>query len=192
MGGGGRQAGPSKAQIQAQQQQELAMMRMNMEMQQQQLASQRAMLKEQLDSAEKQRIAAEETARQASIDSQSAMAQQAVQQNLQDVNQKLTGKNVMQELADQNALDKYNKSITAGSENMTGNFDFNKTKQGALQQLGTASGTLPQTASNLLTGTYGLNPAATTAAAALNKTGDTKQQNPYIMPNTSGITFGGR
>jgi hypothetical protein len=74
---------------------------------------------------------------------------------------------------------------------MTGNFDFANTKQGALQQLGAASGTLPQTGSNLLTGTYGLNPAATTAAAALNKTGDTKQKNQYLMPNTSGLTFGG-
>jgi hypothetical protein len=188
--GGGRQQGPSKAQVQAQQQQELAMMRMNMEMNQQQLASQRAMLKEQLDSAEKQRLAAEETARQASIDSQSAMAQQAVQQNMQDVNQKLTGGNVMQELADKNALDKYNQSVTAGSENMTGNFDFNKTKQGALQQLGAASGTLPQTDSNLLSNIYGLNPAATTAATALNKTGST--QSSYTMPNTTGLKFGGR
>lgn len=188
--GGGRQQGPSKAQVQAQQNQELAMMKMNMDMNQQQLASQRAMLKEQLDSAEKQRLAAEETAKQASIDSQSAMAQQAVQQNLQDVNQKLTGKNVMQELADKNALDKYNKSVTAGSENMTGNFDFNKTKQGALQQLGAASGTLPQTDANLLSNIYGLNPAATTAATALNKTGST--QSSYTMPNTTGLTFGGK
>jgi hypothetical protein len=189
--GGGRQQGPSKAQVQAQQNQELAMMRMNMEMNQQQLASQRAMLKEQLDSSEKQRLAAEETAKQASIDSQSAMAQQAVQQNLQDVNQKMTGKNVIQELADQNAAKAYGKSLTTGAENVTGNFDFAKTKQGALQQLGAASGTLPQTDANLFSNIYGLNPAATTAASALNKTGDTKQKNQYLMPNTSGLTFGG-
>jgi hypothetical protein len=189
--GGGRQQGPSKAQVQAQQNQELAMMRMNMEMNQQQLASQRAILKEQLDSSEKQRLAAEETAKQASIDSQSAMAQQAVQQNLQDVNQKMTGKNVIQELADQNAAKAYGKSLTTGAENVTGNFDFAKTKQGALQQLGAASGTLPQTDANLFSNIYGLNPAATTAASALNKTGDTKQKNQYLMPNTSGLTFGG-
>ena len=189
--GGGRQAQPSKAQIQAQQQQEYAMMQMNMQMNQQQMAMQQAMLKAQIDAADRQRVAAEKAAQEAAIQSQSAMAQQAAQQNMQDVSQKLSGKNTMQELADQNAAKAYSKSLTTGAENMTGNFDFANTKQGALQQLGAASGTLPQTGSNLLTGTYGLNPAATTAAAALNKTGDTKQKNQYLMPNTSGLTFGG-
>jgi hypothetical protein len=190
MGGGG-QAGPSKAQIQAQHQQEQAMMQMNMQMNQQQMAAQQAMLQAQIDAAEKQRIAAEEAARQAAIQSQSSMAQQAAQQNMQDVSQKLSGKNTMQELADQNAAMAYGKRLTTGAENMTGNFDLSNTKQGALQQLGAASGTLPQTDANLLSGIYGLNPAATTAAAALNKTGDTKQKNQYLMPNTSGLTFGG-
>lgn len=189
--GGGRQQGPSKAQVQAQQNQELAMMQMNQQMNQQQMAMQQSMLQSQLDAAEKQRVAAEEAAKQAAIQSQSTMAQQAAQQNMQDVNQKLTGKNTMQELADQNAAKAYGKSLTTGAENVTGNFDFAKTKQGALQQLGAASGTLPQTDANLFSNIYGLNPAATTAASALNKTGDTKQKNQYLMPNTSGLTFGG-
>lgn len=190
MGGGGQQA-PSKAQIESQQNQERAMMQMQQQMQQQYMAMQQSMLQAQIDAAEKQRIAAEEAAKQAAIQSQSSMAQQASQQNMQDVQQKLTGKNTMQELADQNAANAYNKSITTGSENMTGNFDFAKSKQNALQQLGAASGTLPQSTSNTLSNIYGLNPAATTAAAALNKTGDTNQKNQYIMPNTSGLTFGG-
>ena len=189
--GGGRQQGPSEAQIQAQREQENAMMQMNMQMNQQQMAMQQAMLQAQIDAAERQRIAAEEAAKQAAIQSQSTMAQQAAQQNMQDVNQKLIGQNTMQELADQNAAKAYNKSITTGAENMTGDFDFSKTKQGALQQLGAASGTLQQTDANLLSKIYGLNPAATTAATALNKTGDTKQKNQYLMPNTSGLTFGG-
>lgn len=189
--GGGRQQGPSNAQVKAQQQQEQSMMQMNMQMNQQQMAMQQAMMQAQIDAAEKQRIAAEEAAKQAAIQSQSSMAQQAAQQNLQDVGQKMTGKNTMQELADQNAMSAYNKSITSGAENVTGDFDFAKTKQGALKQLGAASGTLPQTQSNLLSNIYGINPAATTAASALNKTGNTKQQNQYLMPNTSGLTFGG-
>ncbi len=188
---GGGQSGPSKGQIQAQQNQERAMMEMNMQMQQQQMAMQQAMLQAQLDAAEKQRVAAEEAARQAAIQSQSSIAQQASTQNLQDIDQKLTGKNTMQELADQNASNAYNKSLTTGAENVTGNFDFAKTKQGALQQLGAVSGTLPQTDANLLSNIYGLNPAATTAASALNKTGASKQQVQSIMPNTSGLTFGG-
>jgi hypothetical protein len=190
MGGGGQQA-PSKSQIQNQQNQEKAMMDMNMQMNQQQMAMQQSMLQAQLDAAEKQRIAAEEAARQAAIQSQSSMAQQASTQNMQDIEQKLIGKNTMQELADQNASNAYNKSLTTGAENVTGNFDFAKTKQGALQQLGAASGTLPQTDANLMSNIYGLNPAATTAATALNKTGTAKDKNQYIMPNTSGLTFGG-
>lgn len=189
--GGGRQAGPSRAQIQAQRMQEDAMMQMQMKMQRDQMAMQQAMLQSQIDAADRQRIAAEKAAEQAAIQSQSTMAQQASQQNLQDISQKLSGQNTMQELSDQNAAKTYGKSLTTAAENMTGNFDFANTKQGALQQLGAASGTLPQTGSNLLSGIYGLNPAATTAAAALNKTGDTKQKNQYLMPNTSGLTFGG-
>jgi len=189
--GGGKQQGPSMAQVQAQQQQENAMMQMNQQMNQQQMAMQQSMLQAQIDAADKQRVAAEKAAQEAAIQSQSQMAQQAAQQNMSDIQTKLTGQNTMQELADQNAAKTYGKSLTTGAENVTGNFDFANTKQGALQQLGAASGTLPQTGSNLLTGTYGLNPAATTAAAALNKTGDTKQKNQYLMPNTSGLTFGG-
>jgi hypothetical protein len=189
--GGGRQAAPTKAQVQAQADQENAMMQMNMQMNQQQMAMQQSMLQAQLDAAEKQRIAAEEAAKQAAIQSQSSMAQQAAQQNMQDVEQKLIGKNTMQEFADKNAENAYNKSLTAGAENVTGNFDFAKTKQGALQQLGAASGTLPQTDANLMSNIYGLNPAATTAATALNKTGATKDKSQYTMPNTSDLKFGG-
>jgi hypothetical protein len=189
--GGSKQSAPSAAQIQSQQNQESAMMKYNMEMQQQQMDYQTAMLKSQMDAAERQRVAAEEASRQAAIQSQSSMAQQASTQNMQDIEQKLIGKNTMQELADKNASNAYNKSLTVGAENVTGNFDFAKTKQGALKQLGVASGTLPQTDSNLLSNIYGLNPAATTAASALNKTGASKQQVQSIMPNTSGLTFGG-
>jgi hypothetical protein len=155
------------------------------------MAMQQSMLQAQIDAADRQRIAAEKAAEEAAIQSQSQMAQQAAQQNMSDIQTKLTGQNTMQELADQNATKAYSKGLTAGAENMTGNFDFANTKQGALQQLGAASGTLPQTGSNLLSGTYGLNPAATTAATALNKTGVTQDKNQYIMPNTSGLTFGG-
>ena len=189
--GGGRQRGPSKAQVQAQQQQEMAMMQMQQQMQQQYMAQQQAMLQAQLDAAEKQRLAAEKAAEEAAIQSQRSMAQQAAQQNMQDISQKLSGQNTMQELSDQSAAKAYGKSLTTGAENMTGNFDYTKSKQNALQQLGAVSGTLPQTDANLFSSIYGLNPAATTAAAALNKTGDTKQNNTYLMPNTSGLTFGG-
>jgi hypothetical protein len=188
--GGGRQQGPSKAQVQAQQNQELAMMQMNQQMNQQQMAMQQSMLQAQIDAADRQRVAAEKAAQEAAIQSQSQMAQQAAQQNLSDVQQKLTGQNTMQELADQNAAKAYNKSITTGAEAMTGDYDFAKSKQNALTQLGAASGTLPQTQSNTLSNIYGLNPAATTAASVNKQTGEQKK-NQYLVPNTTGLTFGG-
>lgn len=190
MGGGGQQ-GPSKSQIQSQQNQESSMMKMNMQMQQQQMQMQQDMLNQQIEAAERQRLAAEEAARQVAIQSQSTMAQQAAQQNLQDVDQKLIGKNTMQEFADKNAANAYGKSLTTGAENVTGDFNFLNNRRNALQQLGAASGTLPQTDANLLSNIYGLNPAATTAATALNKTGNNKDKNQYNMPNTSDLQFGG-
>jgi hypothetical protein len=189
---GGSYSGPSAAQIKAQRDHEDAMMKMQVQMQQEQMAMQKAMQQAQIDAAERQRVAAEQAAEQAAIQSQSTMAQQASQQNLQDISQKLYGQNTIQGLADQNAAKAYGKSLTAGAENMTGNFDFANTKQGALQQLGAVSGILPPTKSNLFSGTYGLNPAATTASSTLNKTGNENQKNQYMMPNTSGLTFGGK
>lgn len=186
--GGGRQRGPSKAQVQAQQQQENAMMKMNMQMNQQQMAMQQAMLQAQIDAAERQRIAAENAAREAAIQSQTSMAQQAYQQNMQDIGQKLVGQETKQELADKNALSAYNKSITGGAEAMTGDFDYSKSKQNALKQLGAVSGTLPQTSSNVAD-IYGINPAATTAGSINKQTNQPKSQ--YLIPNTTGLTFGG-
>jgi hypothetical protein len=165
---------------------ELAMIQSNERMNTEYLAAQKAMLDSQLKSAEAERLAAEKTAKEAAITSQSQMAQQASLQNLQDVEQKIAGRNVMQELADQNALKSYNKSLTTGAENVTGDFNFADSKQSALQQLGAASGTLPQTGTNTMSNIYGRNPAATTAASAVNK-----YKNKYTMPSTSGLTFGG-
>lgn len=188
--GGGRQQGPSKAQVQAQQQQEMAMMQMQQQMQQQYMAQQQEMLKYQMDQAEKQRIANEEAAKQAAIQAQSATAQSAAQQNAQDVAQKLEGMNTMQNLSDQSALGEYQKAMTTGAENMTGNYDMGNAKASAMEQLGLASGVLPQTPSNLAGNINAINPAMTTAAN--DQTGGTKKaQNQFNIPNTSGLTFGG-
>lgn len=187
MGGGGY-AGPSRRQIMMQQQQEKAMMQLQMEMAQKQLDMQKLALDTNTATAEKQRLAAEEAAEKAAIQSQTTMSQQAAQQNMQDVEQRMLGQNTMQQLSDQNAVNAYGKSLTSGAENMTGNFDLSQARQGALQQLGAASGTLPQSGANLIGNMYGQNPAAmTTAANVLNKTGNA----PSIIPNTTGLTFGG-
>ena len=188
MGGGGY-SGPTARQQFMQQQQEKAMMQMNMDMEQKRLDMQKTILDTQTATAEKQRLAAEEAAEKAAIQSQTTMSQQASQQNMQDVEQRLLGQNTMQQLADQNAVNSYGKSLTSGAENMTGNFDLSQSRQNALQQLGAASGTLPQTSANLTANMYGTNPAAMTAANALNQTRNAQQK--YQIPNTSGLTFGG-
>jgi hypothetical protein len=189
MGGGGQQ-GPSKSQMAAQRAHEAAMMDMQMKLAQQQMAQQQKMLQYQMDQADKQRIASEEAAKQAAIQTQAATAQSASQQNAQDIAQKLEGMNTMQNLSDQTALGQYQQAMTTGAENMTGGYDMGNAKASAMEQLGVASGVLPQTPSNLAGSINAINPAMTTAANA--QAGGTKKaQNQFNMPNTSGLTFGG-
>jgi hypothetical protein len=188
---GGSPRGPSGSEVNSQRAHEQSMLNMQMQLAQQQMAQQKAMLEYQMEQADKQRIAAEEAAKQAAIQTQSATAQGAAQQNLQDVAQKIEGMNTMQNLADQSTLSDYQKSLTTGAENMTGGYDMADAKQSAMQNLGLASGVLPQTSSNLIGSLSAVNPAMTTAATNT-QTGGTKQsQNQFNMPNTSGLIFGG-
>lgn len=187
MGGGGPRP-PSKGEVQAQRAHEAAMLDMQMKLAQQQMSQQQEMLRYQMDQAEKQRLAAEEAAKQAAIQTQSATAQSAAQQNAQDVAQKLEGMNAMQNLADQSALGQYQQAMTTGAENVTGGYDMGNAKTSAMEQLGVASGVLPQTPSNLVGSINAINPALTTAASDQNKN---KSQNQFNMPNTSGLVFGG-
>jgi hypothetical protein len=188
--GGGAPTQPSKGEVQAQRAHEAAMLDMQMKMAQQQMGQQQEMLRYQMDQAEKQRIASEAAANQAAIQTQSATAQSAAQQNAQDVAQKLEGMNTMQNLSDQTALDQYQQAMTTGAENMTGGYDMGNAKASAMEQLGIASGVLPQTPSNLVGSINAVNPAMTTAAND-QKSGTKKTQNQFNMPNTSGLTFGG-
>jgi hypothetical protein len=189
--GGSAPRGPSRTEVVAQRAHEQAMLDMQMKLAQQQMAQQQKMLQYQMDQADKQRIAAEEAAKQAAIQSQSATAQGAAQQNLQDVAQKIEGMNTMQNLADQSTLSDYQKSLTTGAENMTGGYDMADAKQSAMQNLGLASGALPQTSSNLIGSLSAVNPAMTTAATNTQVGGTKQAQNQFNMPNTTGLVFGG-
>ena len=181
MGGGSAQ--PSKSQIKAQQGHEMAMMQMQMQMVQQQMAQQQAMLEYQMAEAERQRKAAEEAAKQVAIQAQSATAQQAGMQNAQTVAGQLQGQDTTQQLADELASGQYQQALTSGAENMTGGYDMALSKEQALKDLGAASGALPQTPSNLLSGIAATNPAMTTAG--------TQKQNEFNLPSTTGLVFGG-
>jgi hypothetical protein len=189
--GGSAPRGPSQSQINAQRAHEQAMLKMQMDLAQQQMKQQQDMLKYQIEQANKQRIAAEEAAKQAAIQSQSATAQNAAQQNLQDVAQKIEGMNTMQNLADQSTLADYQNSLTTGAENMTGGYDMANAKESAMQNLGLASGSLPQTPSNLIGSLSAVNPAMTTAAINTQAGGTKQSQNQFSLPNTSGIVLGG-
>lgn len=182
---GGGQAGPSKKQIKAQQEHEAAMMQMNMQLNQQQQASEQKMLQEHMKFMEQERIAAQRAAREATIQGQSTAAQQVAQANAQQVAQQVEGKNIMQQLADQQALTNYNKALTAGAENVTGSYDMGKAQVGAAQQLGQAAGMLPQTQQNLLAKTAAINPAATTAGQI------NTPYSSFASPSTKGLIFGG-
>jgi hypothetical protein len=188
---GGSPAGPSKREVASQQAHEQAMLKMQMDLAQQQMGQQQSMLNAQMAQAEQQRVAAEEAAKQAAIQAQSSAAQGAAQQNLQDVAQKIEGMNTMQNLADQSTLADYQKSLTTGAENVTGGYDMANAKQSAMQNLGLASGSLPQTPSNLIGSLAAVNPAMTTAATNTQVGGTKQSQNQFNMPNTSGLVFGG-
>jgi membrane-associated HD superfamily phosphohydrolase len=189
--GGSAPRGPSKSEVNAQRAHEQAMLNMQMQLASQQMKQQQDMLKYQMEQAEKQRLAAEEAAKQAAIQTQSATAQNAAQQNLQDVAQKIEGMNTMQNLADQSTLSDYQKTLTTGAENVTGGYDMSKAKESAMQNLGLASGSLPQTPSNLIGSLSAVNPAMTTAATNMQAGGTKQSQNQFNMPNTSGLVFGG-
>lgn len=178
---GGGYSGPSEAQLRAQREHEAAMMAMQRSMYEQQAKQQQEMLREQMAAAERQRLANEESSRNAAAAAQSSAAQMAATQNTSAINQQLAGKDTMQKLADEKARQTYTQSLSTGAENVTGGYDPAKAKTAALAQLSSASGMLPQTQANLINAASGVNPAATTA----------KGQQNYMLPNTTGLVFGG-
>ena len=179
---GGGPSGPSEAQLRAQREHEAAMMAMQRAMYEQQSKQQQDLLKEQMASAERQRLANEEASRQSAAAAQSAAAQQAAQQNTAQINQQLFGKDTMQKLADEQARKTFQQSLATGAENVTGGYDPNLARSAAMTKLGAASGLLPQTPSNLINAAGAVNPAMTTAGG---------QQNMFNMPNTTGLVFRG-
>jgi hypothetical protein len=184
MGGGGP-SGPSDAQLRAQREHEAAMMAMQQQLALQQMNQQQEMLNVQMETAERQRRATEEASRQAAANTQSTVAAQAAQQNMQGISDQLTGRETLQFLRDQAAQREYEAAVSAGASNVTGGYDMDEARQSALGSLTAASGTLPKTGANLTGRGFEANPALTTAAA--NK----KQANLFALPETKDLIFGG-
>jgi len=132
---------------------------------------------------------AAEAQRQALLQSQLAAGAQAEQMGESSAQQQLATMGSMQSIRDANALLAAQQAqATAGQQATGGGFDFNKSREEALANLGAAGGMLPTTAVNAPT--TSVNPALTGlvnqgAGAAAKKT------NMFSLPSSSDLKFGG-
>ena len=132
---------------------------------------------------------AAEAQRQALLQSQMAAGSQAEQMGESAAQQQLATMGSMQSIRDANALLAAQQAqATAGQQATGGGFDFNKSREEALANLGAAAGMLPSTYSNAPT--TSVNPALTGlvnqgAGAA------SKKANMFSLPSSSDLKFGG-
>ena len=132
---------------------------------------------------------AAEAQRQALIQSQMASGAQAEQMGESAAQQQLATMGSMQSIRDANALlASQQAQATAGQQATGGGFDFNKSREEALANLGAASGMLPTTYSNAPT--TSVNPAL---AGLVNQGAGAaaKKANMFSLPSSSDLKFGG-
>lgn len=132
---------------------------------------------------------AAEAQRQALIQSQMASGAQAEQMGESAAQQQLATMGSMQSIRDANALLAAQQAqATAGQQATGGGFDFNKSREEALANLGAASGMLPTTAVNAPT--TSVNPAL---AGLVNQGAGAaaKKANMFSLPSSSDLKFGG-
>jgi hypothetical protein len=132
---------------------------------------------------------AAEAQRQALLQSQMAAGSQAEQMGESAAQQQLATMGSMQSIRDANALLAAQQAqATAGQQATGGGFDFNKSREEALANLGAAAGMLPSTYSNAPM--TSVNPALSGlvnqgAGAA------SKKSNMFSLPSSSDLKFGG-
>lgn len=132
---------------------------------------------------------AAEAQRQALLQSQMAAGSQAEQMGESAAQQQLATMGSMQSIRDANArLAAQQAQATAGQQATGGGFDFNKSREEALANLGAASGMLPNTYSNAPT--TSVNPAL---AGLVNQGAGAaaKKANMFSLPSSSDLKFGG-
>ena len=162
--GGGRQA-PAPAPLQQGNNSDLLMMQMQM----------------QQDQAEIGRRQAEAAQQAALLDAQKQQNATMAREGMQKAQQSLSGINAVNLTAQQNA----------GTSVIGSAYDVNAARQGAMSNLGAASGVLPSASGNI-TSPAMVNPALTTAGATNQGVGGTNQRvNQFATPSASGLTFGG-
>jgi hypothetical protein len=135
-----------------------------------------------------QAAAAEEAQRQALIQSQMTAGTQREQQSEQAAQQQLATAESMQSIRDANALLAAQQAqAVVGQQATGGGFDFNKSREEALANLGAAAGMLPTTAANIPMKT--INPAL---AGLVNQGSQAaKRANMFSIPSSSDLKFGG-
>ena len=136
-----------------------------------------------------QAAAARKAQEQALMQSQITAGTQRQQQAEQAARQELATMGSMQSIRDANALLASQQAQAAAGEQATGGgFDFNKSREEALANLGAASGMLPTTYSNAPT--TSVNPAL---AGLVNQGAGAaaKKANMFSLPSSSDLKFGG-
>jgi len=146
----------------------------------------------QQDQAEAARRQAEEAQRKALIESQTQSNAALAREGMQKAQQSLSGVNAVKTAED--AAAKQRNLVTqqgVGTSAMGSAYDVNAARQGAMSNLGSASGVLPSASGNI-TSPAMVNPALTTAGATNQGVGGTNQRvNQFATPSVSGLTFGG-
>ena len=136
-----------------------------------------------------QAAAAEKAQQEALKQSQMTVGTQRQQQAEQAARQELATAGSMQSIRDANALLAAQQAqATAGQQATGGGFDFNKSREEALANLGAAAGILPTTAANI--------PATTVNPALANLVNQgagaaAKKANVFSLPYSSDLKFGG-
>lgn len=128
--------------------------------------------------------------RNSMIEAQNQQASMLAREGSQRAQQSISGMNALKAAEDSAARQRSLLAAQGAGAAATGTgYDVNTARQGAMANLGAASGTLPSTGANMLNPTM-VNPAMTTAAN-LGAGGGNQRVNQFAVPSASGLTFGG-
>jgi hypothetical protein len=147
-------------------------------------------MRQQREDAELARRQTDLSQRNSMIESQNQQASMLAREGTQRAQQNASGMNAIKAAEDAAARQRSaTEAQSAGSAVTGGAYDVNAARQGAMANLGAASGTLPSTGANMMNPTM-VNPAMTTAANQ-GAGGSNQRVNQFAVPSASGLTFGG-
>ena len=128
--------------------------------------------------------------RNSMVEAQNQQASMLAREGSQRAQQSISGMNALKAAEDSAARQRSLLAAQGAGAAATGTgYDVNAARQGAMANLGAASGTLPSTGANMMNPTM-VNPAMTTAANQ-GAGGSNQRVNQFAVPSASGLTFGG-